>query len=259
MLLFGHRGAAAERPENTLPAFERAIEAGADVLETDVHATADGHIVVSHDETGERMAGVAAEIRGSTLAEVRRWDAGWGFLAADGRRPFAGAGYRIPTLEELLCAFPTARFNVDIKQERPPIAAAVVELLRRERAEERVTLASFSIRTMRQVRALGYRGQTALAQRELVYLLGLPAAAWRLFGFAGDRVQVPVRHGPVRFASRRFVAKCHALGLAVDFWTIDDPSEAEGLLNLGADGIMSDDPARLAPLFERRRCVTAAA
>src|SRR5688572_26510626 len=90
--LYAHRGASAELPENTMAAFRRALELGADALETDVHMTRDGHVMVSHDPDGRRRAGIAATIRGSTLEEVRGWD--------------MGDGHRMPTLEEALVAFP---------------------------------------------------------------------------------------------------------------------------------------------------------
>src|SRR5579872_3898446 len=115
-LLFAHRGASRELPENTLPAFRRALEVGATALETDVHMTRDGHLVLSHDPTGARMAGVARAIRDATLAEVRGWDAGVGFVDEEGRRPFAGRGFRFATLEELLEEWAGVPVNVDAKQ-----------------------------------------------------------------------------------------------------------------------------------------------
>ena len=93
-LLYAHRGASHERPENTLPAFRRALELGADALETDCHMTADGTIVVSHDATGGRMCGVPRPIRTNSVHEVSSWDAGLGFIDSNGARPFAGGECR---------------------------------------------------------------------------------------------------------------------------------------------------------------------
>src|SRR5687768_7474650 len=126
--LYAHRGAAAEEPENTLPSFRRALEHGADALEMDLHMTADGHVVVSHDPDGFRMAGVHAEIRRSMLTDVRRWDVGWGFVR-DGARPFAGRRYHMPTLEEVLVELPGVPLNIDVKQSRPDMVGRVVSLL----------------------------------------------------------------------------------------------------------------------------------
>src|SRR5262245_56469363 len=99
--------------------FERAAELGVDVLETDVHLSADGHVMVSHDADGLRAARVARSIRTCTLAELRGWDAGRAFVDGHGRTPFAGRGHSIPTLAEVLERFPRMALNIDIKQRRP--------------------------------------------------------------------------------------------------------------------------------------------
>ncbi|HEX7839342.1 MAG TPA: glycerophosphodiester phosphodiesterase family protein, partial [Kofleriaceae bacterium] len=113
--LYAHRGASAERPENTLSAFERAVEIGVDALEMDVHVTRDNHLIVAHDLTALRTAGAQRAWADLDLADVRRLDAGWGFVTADGTRPFAGKAIVVPTFAEVLDAFPGMRINVDLK------------------------------------------------------------------------------------------------------------------------------------------------
>jgi glycerophosphoryl diester phosphodiesterase len=246
--LYAHRGASAERPENTVLAFERAIECGADALEMDVHLTRDGHFVVTHDEDGLRMTGTRVRWSELELAEVQRLDAGWGFVDASGLRPYAGRGVTIPTFEDVVRRFPTVHINVDIKHEGA--VPRMLELLRGLGAEARVTLASFQTLTAVAVRRLGYGGETALSQGEIATLLALPALVWRQLPFTGTAAQVPVHQGPLRFDRPAFIAKCHSLGLRVDFWVIDDPAEAARLLELGADGIMTNDPGALHALFD---------
>ncbi len=248
--LMGHRGACAECPENTLASFQRAVDLGVDALEMDVHLTADGVVVVSHDETGARAANIQRAISAATLAEVRSWDAGWGFCDPSGARPFAGCGCTIPTLEEVLARF-SLRLNIDIKQHTPSMIAPLLSLLRRHDAEHRVTLASFSGPVIRQVRRSGYPGETVLARDEVMALLFAPQRLRQLLGHGGDAVQVPLRAGPIDFGSRRFIDRCHRLGLRVDYWTVNDPVVAEVLLERGADGIISDDPRALIPVFDR--------
>jgi glycerophosphoryl diester phosphodiesterase len=245
--LYAHRGASAERPENTMPAFQRAVDIGADALELDVHVTRDDHLIVAHDDNGARTTGVQAAWSELELAEARRLDAGWGFIAADGTRPFAGHAIGVPTFEEVLDAFPGIRINVDLKGDRA--VALMLALLRRARADDRVTLASFALRTLVDARRRGYAGETALSQGEVASLLGLPAMLWRQLPLTGTAAQVPVRAGPIHFDRRTFIAKCHVIGLRVDFWTVDDRAEAARLLELGADGVMTNDPAALRPLF----------
>lgn len=246
--LYAHRGAAAERPENTFPSFERAIEIGVDALEMDVHLTRDGQLVVAHDDTAARMAATPAPWSELDLADAQRLDVGWGFVAADGSRPFAGKGIHVPRFADVLDAFPGVRINVDIKKDERAIGA-MLELLAAKRAVERVTIASFKTRIALEVRRRGYAGETALSQGEVVALLGMPAPLWRAIPRTGSAAQVPVAQGPVHFDRPAFIAKCHAVGLRVDFWTVDDPAEAARLLGLGADGIMTNDPAVMKSLF----------
>jgi glycerophosphoryl diester phosphodiesterase len=240
--LYAHRGASLERPENTLEAFRLALELGAHALETDAHMTRDGRVVLSHDPTGQRMAGVPRNIRDSTLAEVREWNMGRTFGAG------AGPSFRIPTLDEALVELPDVVFNVDAKQVFPDMIPALLRCIRSARAEDRVRIASFSTRSLRRVRALGYEGETGLTGPEVATLLLAPSRIGRLFRF-GDAAQVPRRALGVTFASQRAIDRLHALGLRVDFWTIDDPEEAKRLLAMGADGIMTDDVRAVAPVF----------
>lgn len=230
--IYAHRGASAELPENTMAAFRRAVELGADALELDIHATRDGVLVVSHDPDGRRMAGVAARIADVSFDEALGWD--------------LGGGERLPRFEDVVTEFAHLPLNVDLKGDD---AAATVALLRRLGAEERVCLASFQVSTMRRVRTLGYRGPTALSRAEVIAALSLPAAFRRgPFRCRAQRAQLPVSLG-----RPWIIARMKALGLAVDFWTVDDPEVARRLVALGADGIMTNDPRRLVPALEPRR------
>jgi glycerophosphoryl diester phosphodiesterase len=251
--LYAHRGAAVELPENTIPAFERALELGADAIETDAHLTADGEIVLSHDETGERMAGIRRPIAEATLDEVKSWDVGARFVDRRGARPFAGRTFQIPTLEEALRAFPGIRFNVDAKSRHPDMVPRLIDRVNRLGAEDRTLIASFHVGTLRRVRRLGYRGETGLAQAEVLRLLALPIAALRFVPLRGSAAQIPYRARFIDLGTRAVIAKCHALGLSVHYWTVNEPDLARSLLDRGADAIMTDDPAAIAPVFASRR------
>jgi glycerophosphoryl diester phosphodiesterase len=245
--LYAHRGASAERPENTMPAFQRAVDLGVDALELDIHLTRDAQLIVAHDDTAARTTGARLAWADLDLADVQRLDAGWGFVAKDGTRPFAGQGITVPTFEEVLLAFPGVHVNVDLKGEREVDVA--VDLVRRLGAEDRVTIASFQLRTLVEVRRRGYAGETGLSQGEIGSLLSLPAVLWRQLPLTGSAAQVPTKYGPIRFDRAAFIAKCHSLGLRVDFWVVDLRQEADRLLAIGADGIMTNDPQALVPLF----------
>ncbi len=246
-VLYAHRGASTELPENTLPAFFRALEVGATAIETDVHLTRDGHVVVSHDPDARRTARVARAIRDATLAEVHRWDVGRVFRETHPDAP--AHAFAMPTLGEVLVELEGVPLNVDIKRHDAWTARAVVDVVRRHRAQDRVRLASFDAGTLRTVRSLGYEGSTSLAASEVVRLLALPEAMLHALRLRGDAVQIPTHQGFVRLDRPALVRKIHALGLALHYWTVDDGGEAARLLQAGADGIMTNDPRRLAPLF----------
>jgi glycerophosphoryl diester phosphodiesterase len=233
--------------------FRRALELGVDVLETDAHLTRDGHVVLSHDPTGRRCCNVARELSASRLDEVREWDAGWGFRDAERRRPFAGQGIRIPTLEEVLVEFRGVRLNIDIKQTDPPMVEPLLELLKRHKAEGQVTLASFHLRTLLRVRVAGYSGETALPEAEVATMLFAPALLFSVLPWRGQAAQLPLSSGRLRFDTADMVARCHRLGIRLDYWVVNDPAVAGRLLELGADGIMTDDPRAIAPVVEPHR------
>jgi glycerophosphoryl diester phosphodiesterase len=244
-LLYAHRGAGREQPENSLEAFELALAAGADALELDVHMSRDGHVVVSHDSHGGRTAGIAREINACTLAELKAWDLAAGF---SGR---CSGHVHVPTLDELLAALPDARLNIDVKQAQPDMLPALLAVIARHAAQERVLLTSFSSATTRRIRKLGYGGPTGLGQAEAVYAAFAPDALFARARVRGVRLQIPVRYGPLALDRGALVHKMHARGLAVDYWVVNDSAQAERLLALGADGIVTDDPRAMAELFAR--------
>lgn len=245
-LLYAHRGARLEQPENSLEAFALALELGADALEIDVHMTRDGQPVVAHDASGLRMAGITTAIRDCTLAEVKRWDIAYGFAAKERARPV-----RMPTLEETLQAFPLAALNVDVKQAVPDMLEPLLAVIARHAADARVLLTSFSSTTTRRLRQLGYEGPTGLGRAEAVRAVFAPRALLERWRLAGRRLQLPVRQGPLRLDRPALIQKLHRLEIAVDYWVVNELRSAERLLELGADGIVTDDPRALAALFAR--------
>jgi glycerophosphoryl diester phosphodiesterase len=232
-IVYAHRGASLEEPENTLEAFARALELGADALETDAHMTRDGHVVLSHDPTGERMAGVRRAIREATLAEVETWN-----VAGRWRERRA----TMPTLDDALARFPSVLFNVDAKQVEPDMIPALVDCIRRAGAEGRVRIASFSARNLRRARRRGYEGALGLAAFDLTRAMLMPRVLRRRSSFEGDAAQVPLRAWGVTFAKQEAIDRLHECGLRVDFWTVDDPRLAAKLFAMGADGVMTNDP-----------------
>lgn len=231
--LYAHRGASARAPENTLAAFELALADGANALELDVHRTADGYFVVAHDPDGARTAGCNQQIAEVTLDEIRGWTSG---------------GEGVPTLSEFLRAFPNTPVSIDLKPNDPAAVEPLLEVLSAHGGESTVTVASFHDHLVRRARRLGWTGRTALTRTEVAALRLTPLAVSRRF-IRGHAAQIPVRSGLIRLDRPSFLDRCRRLGIRVDYWVVNDPDEARTLLEAGATGLMSDDPASLAPVF----------
>ena len=229
---FAHRGGASEAPENTMPAFQHAIDLGYRYIETDVQVTADGVLVAFHDFNLQRTCGIDRRIADMTWNEVQS-------ARVDGVAA-------IPTLEEMLGAWPDARVNIDCKSDAA--VSALVAALRRTNALDRVCVGAFSDLRVRRLRGiLGPSLCTALGPGAVSQLrYGRP------FRAPGQAAQVPVLQGPLRVINQPFVDRAHQLGIAVHAWIIDSESEIDRLLDLGVDGIMTDRPAVLRQVMERR-------
>ncbi len=253
--VMGHRGAAGVAPENTLESFRAAVAAGADVLEMDVHATSDGHLVVIHDPTVDRTTDGVGEVRGMTLAALQRLDASARFTpeAGETAADFAGP-LRVPTLEEVLVAFPHALFNIELKQEAPSVEEAFIAMLDRHGARARTLIAAENASIMRRLRELAPDMLSGMSAEDAFgMLMPADAATYRSPGYA---LQVPVTFGDMPIITKETIARAHALGMEVHAWTIDDPEEMERLLDLGVDGLITNLPHRAAETVARRRGAT---
>jgi glycerophosphoryl diester phosphodiesterase len=224
-----------------MPSFWAALAHGADVLELDVWMSADGHIVVSHDGSGARVFGVDRAIPSTRFADIKRWRV----------RGNSGQMYEPASLAEVLEAFPFAALNVDIKQARPDLVPVLFDVIMGHAAEERVLLTSFSARTLARVRELGYHGPIGMSRRDAALFLLGPRVPHLLPRRGAARLQLPLRYGAINLATRSYIEKAHAAGLRVDYWVVNDVIVAERLLDLGADGIVSDDPSLMSVLFAR--------
>ena len=252
---FAHRGDSIRAPEHTLEAFRRAVELGAGGLELDVHLTADGHVVVIHDASVDRTTDGSGAVASTTLDALRDMDAGYGFSTDAGRTyPYRGRGLRVPTLAEVLEAFPGVAVNIDIKEKQGDEETAVIQVLREVGAEERSLVVSEHYAVVRRVRKLsGGSVATGASRREIAvfYLL----SALRLEGLLSPdyaALQAPVYYGGLALVTRRFVEAAHALGVRVDAWIVNDPAEMRRLLDLGVDVVMTDYPAKLAAVLAER-------
>jgi len=241
-MIYAHRGANRELPENTMESFARALELGADALEIDVHMSRDGVVVVAHDPSGLRTAGEGAHIRATQWSTLRGWDMGRTFA---NRAPSAPA-YRMPMLEEVLGTFKDTFINIDIKQLDADAVPQTVRSVIRTGATDRVRLTSFSKEITRRIASSPYRGVIGASQFDVVRFLALPRRLLARLPARFDALQIPPTYGRLALATPRLITKAQSLGLRVDFWTVNDPAEAKRLFDLGARGVVTDDIRALA-------------
>lgn len=255
-IVIGHRGCAGEAPENTLHAFELGLAAGAAILETDLHVTRDGIPVLAHDPDVDRMTEGEGAIAARTLAELQQLDAGHRFTADGGAtHPYRGRGFRIPTLEEALKAFPGARFNVEIKDPAPSAAAATLDVVRRAGRESLTLLTAgeddVMIGLRRCIDAEGAKVAQGASVADIVEVLR-SAQEGRAPTTPSMALQIPTEFGGRPLITPELIRHAHAHCIQVHVWTINEADEMERLLDLGVDGIVTDHPARLAELIARR-------
>jgi glycerophosphoryl diester phosphodiesterase len=233
-LVLGHRGASAEAPENTLAAFELAMEGGADGVELDVWRCGSGELVVAHDDDLRRVGGSPLVLRRAPLAALRAVDVGrW-----KGER---FRGQRVPLLAEVLEAVPRGVVNVELKAARfrlPDLALAreVARVLREQRAEERAIVSSFDFGLVAAFRGCSRRVATALLFEE-----GHP---WRGRVAGAAALLRPSALNPdVRLVTPARVRRWARGDRGVFVYTVDAPEELARLCALGVTGIFANDPA----------------
>ncbi len=258
--VIAHQGGNHLWPDNTVYAFERAEALGVDMLEMDLHMSADGEIVVIHDDTVDRTTDGSGAIRDLTLAEIKALDAGyrWQSPSEDVRAsyseayPYRGTGITVPTFTEVLERFPDMPLTVEIKQADPPVGQVVCDLLADYDRLDDVLVASFSAAAMRDFRAACPDALTSASQDEMIafyvlYRLYLGPAYSPPFA----AVQVPVERFNLTLVSPRLVDAVHRRGAAVQVWTINDRAEMERLVTMGVDGLITDRPDLLLDVLGR--------
>lgn len=238
--MLAHRGLALEAPENTLLAFAKAIAVGVTHIETDVHVSADGVAMISHDPDLRRLAGRTATIAHLTSHELRRVE--------------LGGGQGFCSLAEALDAFPETRFNIDIK-----IAGAVVptvEAIRAANATDRVLVGSFDPR--RRIRAVRMLPGVATSVSSRGAVAAVAAARAGRIGVLRrilrdvQAVQLPPSVLRMRPFIPRAIDAFHAVGVEVHAWTINDPEMMQQLLDRGIDGLVTDRADLALPLVRAR-------
>ncbi len=238
----GHRGNRAHAPENTLESFAQAVALGVDALEFDVRLTADGVAVVHHDPTVDRTTDGSGPVAALTLAELRRLDAGARFTSDGGRTfPYRGRDIRIPTLDEVIGAFPDTPLLIEIKT--PTASAETKAVIERRASEARCVVDAFDAAALTPFRG----GPIALgaAQRDVAWLLAAAMARLPVRAVAYRALCIPPTFRGLPLPLARFATMLAPLGCPVHIWTVNDPAEARRLWAAGVRGIISDDPGTM--------------
>jgi glycerophosphoryl diester phosphodiesterase len=241
-LVIAHRGSSSEAPENTLAAFEAAVRTGADAIELDVRLTADGEPVVIHDATLDRTTDGTGPVAAITLADLRAVDAGWRFTPDKGRtHPCRGTDTRIPTLGEVLWAFPRLNILVEIKE--PPAQEAVRRVLVQEDAAARCVVASEHREALLTFEQPPFARGASAPEISALYWASLlrrriPTPGYRM-------LSVPLRYRGLPVPTSRFVAAARTNGCAVHVWTVNSPDTARRLWRRGVSGIVTNVPGTM--------------
>jgi len=231
-VIFAHRGASAHAPENTIAAFELALEQDADGIELDVKLSADGEVVVIHDPTVERTTGAHGRVRDLTLADLRSLEAG-SFYSAEFQ------GQKIPTLGEVFEAVGRRTFiNVELTNYNTPrdhLVESVCMLVKKFGMQKRVLFSSFLPVNLSTAR--NYLPDVPSGLLALSGILGL----WpRSFGFAFGRYEA--LHPNLRNASQQQIYFVHRLNRRIHVWTVNEEADLRRLFRWGVDGVFTDDP-----------------
>jgi glycerophosphoryl diester phosphodiesterase len=253
--VIAHRGAALLAPENTIAAFDASSRANVDAIELDVRLTRDGHLVVIHDATVDRTTNGAGSVKSLTLEQIRRLDAGYRFSTDNGASyPYRGKGLNIPTLEEVLSRFPTQSFLVELKDSRSIAVETLSNVIGKHDAYDRIIVVLIGIkhRAAKQLRSLDARIKTSHTAREISSFLVLSRLHLTgLFKTRGLTFEVPMRKFRIKLPSKAFVQQAHSKGISVLVWTINDRNMMQKCIELGVDGIITDDTALLSQLIQK--------
>ena len=251
VLLIAHRGGEGQWPSNTLFAFAKALAAGADSLEMDIHAAADGTLVVRHDPFVDSTTNGKGFIRDFSLSKLKQLDAGYTWSDDGGESfPFRARGIAIPTLAEVFESFPNTCLNIDIKPKEPQVTHSLCKLLCDFHKLEQVVVGSFHTNQLNLFRRLCPRTRTAAGVSEIRrFLLMEHIFLDRSFHSQAYAFQIPETEGRLRIVSPRFIRAAHSRGLLVHIWTVNEKADMRRLIDWGVDGIMTDFPDRLADVL----------
>lgn len=244
-LVIAHGGGQGIGPDHTLLTYGLSVDEGTDVLELDVHLSADGHVVVMHDETVDRLTDGEGRIKDKTLAELKTYDAGHAWSPDRGEtHPWRGQGLEIPTMDEVFTAFPDAWYVIEIKQREPSMVDPFVEVLDAHGMRGRAVVASFSSEVMAEFRARAPDVLTSFGESEATELFFLSGPEEATYEPPAKVLQLPRTFDGIEVFQPFFLDRAARFDLPIHAWTINDAEVMGELLDLGIRGLITDYPGR---------------
>ncbi|MFO8031467.1 MAG: glycerophosphodiester phosphodiesterase [Desulfohalobiaceae bacterium] len=255
-LVLAHRGGALIRPENTMPAFEHALELGAHGLELDIHKSMDGELVVIHDFTVERTTQGIGKVEEMDLAELKMLDAGHYFSPHDRpqEHPYRGMGIEIPTLRQVLQRFPDTLLCIEIKPNKPEIAEHLASMLQEHDRVQNTIVSSFHHKVLKRMREILPQVATGASKKEVrrVYFLHRLYLYW-LYTPKAEVLQVPEKVGSIQLARPGLIRQAQDKGQLAQVWTVNQASNMRKYLDLDVHGIITDRPDLLLQILREER------
>ena len=230
---FVHRGDTSIFLENTIEAFQSAVSLGYQYLETDLRETSDGKIITFHDPNLKRITGANITISETKFSDIRMR-----------RLPSREI---IPTIDELLEEFPDSFFNMDLKVNQ--IEEKVLKKINSHNALERVCLGSFNSKTIKKINSLEPKILTSMGISQVI-----------MYKFFQKKnisklIQIPTRWNGIKVITKKFIDRLHNDGLKVHVWTINKETEMQSLIDLGVDGIMTDNASGLIKVMKQNKFI----
>ncbi len=253
-LVIAHRGGAGLRPENTLAAFQHAVELGVDVLEMDIHSTSDGVLVTIHDATVDRTTNGTGQVQDLTFTALQELDAGYSWTVDDAQadHPYRGQGITIPALEEIFQTFPSIPMNIEIKQLEPSIAQPFCDLIRQYEMVDQVLVASFHPQALNEFREACPEVATSGVENDIrVFYILNTIKLGAVYQPVAHAFQVPEYSGGLHVVTPGFVSGAHRHNVEVHVWTVNEVEQMERMIEAGVDGIITNYPDRLLELVGR--------
>src|SRR5699024_3129805 len=256
-LVIAHQGGNKLAPSSTMEAFKNAEALGVDIIELDVHLSKDGYLIPIHDPTIDRTTDGTGKVNEMTIEQLQAVDAGATFENLKGERSFKRKGVKLTTLEEVFQEIPNMRWSIEMKDTNDPsvyeaMAQRLWNLIVQYDLEEQVEIASFDHNILEMIHEIsggkaiivgGKQEIKKFAILQKLYLTGL-------YKRSMDALQIPVKEGNISLKDKKIIRGARKHGIDVQYWTINDPEEMKELLELGADGIITDRPDLLIQVIE---------